>query len=282
MVGSTHGDLRVTHDVDAYFAAPGGACLLRRGFVCASPGGDLFGLLAWGKLELTDTEALFEVFAATARHPLPPRQQLVLLDAVDSISMAAMAAFMQYFMRPSHYLRTIAREAVVRPRGVAGMLAEGFYPLVKTPYPGKITADLGEALAFLGRDSASLGPWLAKVRACAQNHRDGATLETVTGLAALLATHGARLGLASAAAYLGQSERSLQRRLAAAGTSFERERTRICTERARTLLLETERSVKDIADELGFSSPARFVETFGRATGLSPGAFRSRHASPSS
>ncbi|ARP89616.1 hypothetical protein CAL14_04390 [Bordetella genomosp. 9] len=53
-------------------------------------------------------------------------------------------------------------------------------------------------------------------------------------------------------------------------------------ERARTLLQDRSLSVAEIADRLGFSSPANFASAFRRQSGCSPVAFRRNASGPSS
>lgn len=76
------------------------------------------------------------------------------------------------------------------------------------------------------------------------------------------------------AAILGTSVRTLQRRLAAAGCSYEQliETTRQVS--ARRLLDSTDAKVIDITFDLGYSDHAHFTRAFGRWTGLSPVAYR--------
>ncbi|HEV7733533.1 MAG TPA: helix-turn-helix domain-containing protein [Candidatus Binatia bacterium] len=75
-------------------------------------------------------------------------------------------------------------------------------------------------------------------------------------------------------AAIGMSVRTLQRWLAAAGSSFEAliGTTRLVT--ARHLLDNTDAKVVEIALELGYSDHAHFTRAFRRWTGLSPIAYR--------
>jgi AraC-like DNA-binding protein len=83
------------------------------------------------------------------------------------------------------------------------------------------------------------------------------------------------LALERVATQLATSARTLQRQLAAEGTSF----TALVDEvrRSRSLaLLESGASVAEVAWLLGFSEPSPFVRAFRRWTGLSPGEARRR------
>jgi AraC-like DNA-binding protein len=73
---------------------------------------------------------------------------------------------------------------------------------------------------------------------------------------------------------IGMSVRSLQRRLADAGMSYERLVRQERFLEAVRLLEETDAKVIDIALDLGYSDHAHFTRAFRRWTGLSPREFR--------
>ncbi len=75
---------------------------------------------------------------------------------------------------------------------------------------------------------------------------------------------------------LGMSERTLQRRLAEAGTTFGAELERARRERAFRLVSQTDLRVKEIAKELGFADSSTFARAFRRWFAASPGALRAR------
>ncbi|MCJ9427727.1 AraC family transcriptional regulator [Kordiimonas marina] len=80
--------------------------------------------------------------------------------------------------------------------------------------------------------------------------------------------------LKACAGELGLSVRSLQRELAGSGQSF---RSLLADARklsAQKLLRESDASVADIAEHLGYSEPAAFVRAFGRWCGTSPARYR--------
>jgi AraC-like DNA-binding protein len=69
---------------------------------------------------------------------------------------------------------------------------------------------------------------------------------------------------------LGMSPRSLQRRLAASGTTFSRIRADIRFGLATSLLTRSELSIGEIASRLGYADIASFTHAFGRRSGKSP------------
>jgi len=84
-----------------------------------------------------------------------------------------------------------------------------------------------------------------------------------------------RFKVADAAASIGISARSLQRRLADRGLSYSAllEQTRIDT--ARSLLGEEHVKLQDIATELGYQHSTHFSRAFKRVCGVSPRIYRS-------
>ncbi len=85
---------------------------------------------------------------------------------------------------------------------------------------------------------------------------------------------GGTLGLADTARSLGISPRSLQRRLAGLGTSFEAQVDDWRHQQARHHLLSADLPIGSIARALGYGHPAHFVRAFRRWEGHSPLAFR--------
>jgi AraC-like DNA-binding protein len=79
---------------------------------------------------------------------------------------------------------------------------------------------------------------------------------------------------------LGISERTLRRRLQAEGTSYPLLVQRALQERAEALLRDPERSVKEVAYELGFADPSAFHRAVRRWTGKAPGELRAGSSRP--
>lgn len=84
--------------------------------------------------------------------------------------------------------------------------------------------------------------------------------------------------LEAMARLLAMSERTLQRRLGEEGTTFLGILDDVREARARALLRDANRSLLDVAEQLGFSDLATFSRAFKRWTGQPPGMFRRRGA----
>ncbi len=83
--------------------------------------------------------------------------------------------------------------------------------------------------------------------------------------------------LAPVAAQLGLSARSLQRRLAEAGTSFQALVDGVRRAYAERYLADDRLALGEVAFLLGFSDPSNFHRAFRRWTGVTPAAFREAH-----
>jgi AraC-like DNA-binding protein len=88
-------------------------------------------------------------------------------------------------------------------------------------------------------------------------------------------------GLAEAAPALGLSTRSLQRKLGAAGTSFEQELDQLRRELAEPLVLQAHIPLGEVAARVGFAAQASFTRAFVRWTGRTPSQARRRIVSVS-
>ncbi|MEO0872698.1 MAG: helix-turn-helix transcriptional regulator, partial [Pseudomonadota bacterium] len=84
--------------------------------------------------------------------------------------------------------------------------------------------------------------------------------------------------MTQAACALGVSERSLRRELERTGTSYRRLVRDARERRARRELRTTDKTIQEIAFELGFDTASNFARSFKQWTGVTPSAFRQRQA----
>lgn len=78
------------------------------------------------------------------------------------------------------------------------------------------------------------------------------------------------------AAAMGMPERSLRHRLKSAGSSYRHLLEEARFSHARTLLSETEQSVENVAQALGYAEAAAFIRAFQRWAGCTPASYRRR------
>jgi AraC-like DNA-binding protein len=100
--------------------------------------------------------------------------------------------------------------------------------------------------------------------------------DALRALRELLSQGADRAALRAAAAQLGLTIPTLEKRLEDAGTTFQSELRGARVREAQRLLLSTARSTTAIAQELGFPSLQHFTVEFRKVTGEAPGAWRAR------
>jgi AraC-like DNA-binding protein len=76
------------------------------------------------------------------------------------------------------------------------------------------------------------------------------------------------------------SERTLKRRLQDEGTSFQALLDQVRHRDSLRLLAQPQLAIKQVAEAVGYADPANFARAFGKWTGMSPRAWRQRHALP--
>lgn len=103
--------------------------------------------------------------------------------------------------------------------------------------------------------------------------RQGDTLAIIAAVTDL-ALHEAYPRIDWVAAKLGTTRRSLQRRLMAHGTTFNRLVEETLFRRARTLLCEGSVPITEVALQLGYADAAHFTRAFRRWAGVAPSTYR--------
>jgi AraC-like DNA-binding protein len=267
--------VRRAASIDAYRAAPDGACVASRQWIFFTPHRDLTGYTVWGHAT-TDDFAALTLALDTLCVPGAYRRAFVIdfrLFAGPSPAVFQEAA--RYTIaRHAELGRAISRLAIIHAGGIGGAIIAGFFKVVPAYCPVDTFLDPAEAMTWLGRrdDVAVLDEIdayrveLAGVSALVREVRtylDGAPLTT----------------LAQTARRFRLSQRSLQRKLGESGTSFSDELSRARIRVAERLLADPERSVTSIAFDVGCASPQHFSTLFRKVTGETPSAWRSRLAS---
>ena len=233
---------------------------------------DLYSVLVWGQVDETDAAELVTVLTAQEMLRVAPHASLVQfqrIERADELSVRRIATFMQEHEAAQGKL--VTKEALIRPAGSVGMMVAGFYDVVQQRFPTCLFTDVTEGLGWLGfgERAADWEPiWQGLVEE--QRSQDG----LVRALRELLVAHHADLTVASAATALRVSERTLQRRLGAAGIAFRTELTEARVRAAKNLLLTTNLDIKAIALEVGAASPQSFSQLFRQLTGQTPTKWR--------
>jgi AraC-like DNA-binding protein len=207
---------------------------------------------------------------------------VTVIDAshMESGDPAAFRAAERYVSHNAGALREwVRRVAMIRPSGMGGAIVAGAYEVMPRPYPVQVFNDAAGAFAWLAEAGLDRAGWPADGAALlADVHADAAGTPRFVGqLRAWLDSHLVDTELRLAAKALGASERTLQRKLTEAGTSFSDELAEARLRAARRLLLDTDRPLTAIAFDVGCSSLQQFSALFRKHLGESPSAFRQRH-----
>lgn len=266
--------MRPAASIEDFVAAPvgrylGGASFL---YFCAEP--ELCGFVLWGRPDEEEIRRLIRALKSELAPPAVPHASIVdarRLDGVDAGAYGAISGYVKDHWEP---LRAyVTRLALVRPSGLAGAVVAGFFQVLSPPYPVETFADPAGALAWLGRaDAGALIAELDALQAAASG-----TAPVVAQLRALLEADLCRATLDGSARALGLSERTLQRRLREAGTTFHQELNVSQVRVAKAMLLDSDAQLTSVALEVGCASLQHFSALFRKLTGESPSAWRARH-----
>jgi transcriptional regulator GlxA family with amidase domain len=182
---------------------------------------------------------------------------------------------MEYVQRRlPEYTRSVGRQAFVHREGLVGASIAGLAPALRVPWEWRAFSNSAEAFEWIGHPAAARVS--EEVRAIAEPL--ATRPESLRALGAYLSKHLQAATLRSAGRALGISERSLQRELAAAGTTFRREVSRARVEAATHLLSTTSAKLEAIARDVGCASSSHLSQLFRRERGETPAAYRARRA----
>ena len=229
----------------------------------------LTGYFLWADPPAEDLDALAKMIdASLALDPHPSLLDGRSLQSPPVRLFEHMARFVPE--RRDRFARSVQRLALVRPPGIVGATALGFFDLFEAPYPIRSFETLEPALEWL--DQAVPADLAAELDEIAARVRGVPTL--VHRLRAQLRSRLQRPDAAHVAALLGLSERTLHRRLADVGTTFGEEIGLVRIEVAKALLTDTDTPVTSIALDVGCASVSSFSILFRKRTGTTPSAYR--------
>jgi AraC-like DNA-binding protein len=257
----------------AYLARPVGNCLLGPTYAVFWHSTDLNGIVFWERPEEDHVQRVTRALDAELAPGVVPHGSLIDARRVGAVDLGAFNALSQYVHgRREAFSRSVRRQALVRPEGLAGAAVAGFYAVLAPSFPVNVFTDPEAALAWLGVDDAQrVASEIDAVYAAATS-----SPWVVVTLRAYLDQRLGTSHLEEAARALDMSTRQLQRRLLDAGTSFQREERTARIRASKTLLLETNYDIKRIALEVGFASLQHFGAFFRKVTRETPSQWRAR------
>jgi AraC-like DNA-binding protein len=241
-----------------------------------APHGRFSGTLVWGDPSSGDVEAWTACADLRLSEACAPHATIFDASRVERLGPSAFGALARYASRNLGALGTrITKLAVVHRGGFAGAVAAGFTKLVPVPFPAELFRDAGEALAWLG--CAADAPLLEEV---GRARAEARVLAPVLRDLASFLHHNPRATPAEAARALALSTRSLQRRLREQETSFRRELDAARVRLAQRLLEDSDRSITDVALQIGLTSPQHLSTLFHKCGHESPSVWRARMRRP--
>jgi AraC-like DNA-binding protein len=239
---------------------------------CATP--KLWGVILWARPSERDAVQLGRSLVLELGPPAEPHASIVDARRLQGADPGAFQAAGRYLMRHRAALATwVRRLALLRPSGISGAIVAGAYDVLPRPYPVRLFTDAAAALAWLGSPAASAA-MVEQLYASASR-----TPPVLGSLRGLLDGHLLGMAIDQAARALGVSERTLQRRLREAGTTFKDELADAKIRAAKQMLLDGASALTTVALDVGCASLQHFSALFRRRTGESPSAFRRRGTS---
>lgn len=253
---------------------PGPRFFAGRCFLFWQDGTRAFGTVMWGRPLEADVAAMIPFFEVGVDPRFRGHASFVDCRAIESIDMLAFGKLLSYLVSRRHaWGPNVGRQAVLHPDGFVGVMVAGALHVARPPYPFACFQGGGDdAFAWCG--VGDLHPEVEALR----TSRIGRPAIT-RRVQSVFEARGP-VGTAEVASALGLSQRTLQRRLAEAGTTFRGERDRYLSIRIEGLLSGTELDLDAIAAEVGMSSASHLVAHFRSTHGTTPGAWRAEHRLP--
>lgn len=243
-----------------------GFCVRSRSFAFGVTTHELVVTIAWGAFDVVEAQRIGQAWTATLGGP--PRDTLIDVNHLVSSDRDAFTTLRDLLEpRRDERARVVRRQAIVAGGDYGGVFLRGYLAMFPPPY---------ELREFTLRDAALA--WLG--HACCTDEigeldmaRNDLLLRLRTWLDTAELDH---VTTELAARALAITERTLQRRLAQADSSFGAELARAQVARAKRLMLETDRKLSDIALEVGCATPSAFSGLFRRLTGETASEWRRR------
>jgi AraC-like DNA-binding protein len=233
----------------------------------------LGGTTFWGRPDVRDVEELARLYHLDPARTQQPFDTISDASRLDDVANEVFMRFLPV-MRATFggYQATWRKHALIVAPGVLGALAAGAFPLGGAAHVWRVFVDAASAFAWLERDDAALAQ-----RKYEQIMADHTSMPpALRNLRTVLGRRFADATLEAVAHELGTSARSLQRELAAAGTTFRREHDEARFRVASELVRHTDVKLEAVASQVGLSSISKLNDIFRRVAQLTPRELRAR------
>ncbi|MBE2250908.1 MAG: helix-turn-helix transcriptional regulator [Myxococcus sp.] len=254
------------------FTGRGRLAYVGQSFMFWQDGARALGTVMWGRPLEADVEQMIPFFEVGGAARFRGHCSFVDGRRLESIDLLAFGKLLAYLTKRRHvWGPNVGRQAILHPSGFVGVVVAGALQVARPPYPFKnFENDSRAAFAWCGLRGLHAA-YDAKVDAVC------AVPPVVRAVRALLQRAQAPLKTSELASRLGVSERSLQRRLAEAGTSLRGEQERHQLRAVEQLLSGTDLTLDAIAALTGFHSASHLARRFKQRCAQTPGAWRARH-----
>ena len=257
--------------VDDLMAAPARRIVLHRSFAYWQAEHRAFGSIIWGRPDEADVGEMCAAHEVGANPRFAGHASIIDLRALEGVDFLAFDKLLAYLkQRRDAWSPNVSRQVVLHGGGFAHSTVVGMFQFLSPGHKVIFSQDPRETFELAG--VADVFSELEAMRAEFLGAPDivRRTRVALEGLPA-------RASVSDIARRVGTSERSLQRRLAEAGTSLRDERRAHIVRVSERLLLETELDLEAIAAHVGVSSGSQLVKVFRKLRGTTPGALRQKH-----
>jgi AraC-like DNA-binding protein len=241
-----------------------------------------WSVVLWDALRLADMQQLLRSLPCELERHVGCHTSIVDARRVSSVEPAAFDALQDYVESSFDPLtQAVSALAIVRGAGMVGASVAGFFDVVRAPYPVAVLSTVEAALDFLDAN----GP-RTEGRPAVEWQLDEIAMRgrgidpLVAGVRTIAAEDTPEVTLERLARRLGRSERTIQRRLGAHGTTWRAELVHVRLARARELLA-TEAPITEIAFTVGFQSSQSFGSWFRKHAAETPTDYREARRSSS-
>lgn len=257
-----------TADIARLFSGAANRALISRRFCFWRAKSGINGTIIWGRTTDQDVDEMFAVYEALLTSSFAGQPSITDLRGLEAVSVVGFDRLVKALTdRRADWLPRAGRQAILHGASFPGALVLGAFQLAAGGF--ELAAFDDEDAAFEWAGASSVQRDVAALRESLF-----AVPDVVRRVRVAFAANDAPLSVARLARALGMSTRSLQRHLAAAGTSVRAERQAHILGRAEKLLADTDLDLAAIAAMVGLPSAGRLVALFRSQRNTTPDAWR--------